>query len=68
MEDNYDYKAGIVFDFSEKNILYELDKFMNLNSNELYKMSLNALKLVNENFEYNSILSKYVQLYKELLS
>ena len=41
---------------------------MNLNSNELYKMSLNALKLVNENFEYNSILSKYVQLYKELLS
>ena len=52
-----DYKAGIVFDFSEENILYELDKFMNLNSEKVYKMSLNALKLVKDNFEYNSILS-----------
>ena len=63
-----DYKAGIVFDFSEENILYELDKFMNLNSDEIYKMSLNALKLVKENFEYNSILKQYIQLYKELIS
>ena len=63
-----DYKAGYVFDFSEENILHELDKFMSLNSEQVYKMSLNALNLVKDNFEYNSILSQYVKLYKELLS
>ena len=62
------YKAGYVFDFSEENILYSLDKFMSLNSEQVYKMSLNALKLVKDNFEYNSILKQYVKLYKELLS
>ena len=41
---------------------------MSLNSEQVYKMSLNALNLVKDNFEYNSILSQYVELYKELLS
>ena len=61
------YKAGVVVDFSKKNILNSLDKFMSLKDEDHYKMSLNAINLIKENFESNKILNKYVQLYKSLL-
>ena len=61
------YNAGIVFDFSEKNILNSLDQFMSLKDGDHYKMSLNAINLIKENFESNKILNQYVELYKSLL-
>ena len=61
------YNAGIVFDFSEKNILNSLDQFMSLKDGDRYKMSVNAINLIKENFESNKILNQYVELYKSLL-
>ena len=40
---------------------------MSLKDEDHYKMSLNAINLIKENFESNKILNKYVQLYKSLL-
>ena len=62
-----DYKAGYVFNFSKKNIQNYLDKFMSLNDDERYRMGLNGLTLVKENFDSQSIFKKYEDLYSSLI-
>ena len=40
---------------------------MSLKDGDRYKMSVNAINLIKENFESNKILNQYVELYKSLL-
>ena len=44
-----------------------LNKLFLLNDEELYQMGLNSQKLINENYELNTIFEQYVELYKRLL-
>ena len=60
------YNAGYVFNFSEENILNYLNKIINLDPEEHYKMGLNAIKLIKDNYDSNIILNQYIDLYKGL--
>ena len=61
------YKAGYVFKFSEKNIQFNIDKFMSLNDDERHKMGLNGLRLAKDKFDSKKIFKLYENLYRDLL-
>ena len=58
--------AGIVFKFSEQNLLNSLNKFMKLNVNELEIMSKNALDIIKNYYDKNIIFKEYTNFYKEV--
>ena len=62
-----EYKAGYIFPFSKENITTYLNKLFSLNDEALYQMGLNSQKLINENYELNTVLEQYVNLYKRLV-
>ncbi len=59
--------AGFVFEFSEKNLLINLNKLMKLNNNELEIMSKNALKIIQKNFDKDKVFDDYINFYKKIL-
>ena len=61
-----DNNAGMVFDFSEENLLNYLNKFMQLSVNELEIMSKNALDIIKYNFDKDKIFQDYLNFYKEI--
>ena len=62
------YNAGYVFNFSNKEIQKNLEKFMKLSDEQRYDMGLNGLKLIKENFLSEDIFKKYENMYKDLLN
>ena len=63
-----DYKAGFVFNFSNREIKIILEKFMKLSDKQRYEMGLNGLKLIKDNFLSEDIFKKYENMYKDLLN
>ncbi len=61
------YKAGYVFDFSIKNIQFNVDKFMRLSDEDRYNMSINALNLVKDKYDSKKIFLEYEKLYNDLI-
>ena len=53
------YNAGYIFNFSKKEIQFNLDKFMILTDEERYKMGVNALSLIKDKFDSKKIFKLY---------
>ena len=62
-----DYNAGYVFDFSKEEIKLNLEKFMSLNNNQRFKMGINAINIIKDNFESKKIFLMYENLYNSLI-
>ena len=61
------YKAGYVFDFSIKNIQFNVDKFMSLSDEDRYNMSINAFNLAKDKYDSKKIFLEYEKLYNDLI-
>ena len=61
------YNAGYIFNFSKKEIQFNLDKFMILTDEERYKMGVNALSLIKDKFDSKKIFKLYEDLYTSLI-
>ncbi len=59
--------AGFVFEFSEKNLLNNLNKLMILNNNQLEIMSSNAFKIIEKNFDKDKVFNEYINFYNNIL-
>ena len=57
------YNAGIVFDFSQDNLTYSLKKFLSSSDDEFKAMSINAKKLILENYDFSKIIKGYINFY-----
>ena len=62
-----DYDAGYVFNFSKEEIKLNLEKFMDLDNNQRFKMGINAMNIIRENFESKKIFLMYENLYTSLV-
>ncbi len=60
--------AGYVFDFSEKNLIYYIDKYMSLNSSQIEKMSIRARNIIKDKFDEKKIFKSYVNFYKSIFT
>tara|TARA_B100000787_G_C16194869_1_gene300025 strand:- start:1172 stop:2209 length:1038 start_codon:yes stop_codon:yes gene_type:complete len=61
------YNAGMIFDFSQENLTKTLKKFFSLTSSELESMRLNSKKLIDENYDFKTIIPEYIKFYKSLI-
>ena len=61
------YNAGKIFEMTRDNLRKNLSIFLSYSINELDRMGLNGKKLIDEKYNHDLVIKKYIRMYESLM-
>lgn len=61
------YNAGKIFEMNKESLKKNLSIFLSLSNNELEKMGVNGKKLIDEKYNHDLVIKRYIKMYESLI-